>query len=90
MIVLAPNAVTVVTPPALPPIRMAPPATTAAALVPVRGPRGPKGDPGSNQDMEAIQDLIDTTVTGHVQAPEPHPAYDDLPSLTLLFENGLI
>ena len=26
----------------------------------------------------------------HVQSTTPHPAYDDLPSLNLLFENGLI
>jgi hypothetical protein len=26
----------------------------------------------------------------HIVAPEPHPAYDDIPSLTVLFENGLI
>lgn len=26
----------------------------------------------------------------HINAAEPHPAYDDLPSLTLLFENKLV
>lgn len=26
----------------------------------------------------------------HVNDPEPHPQYDDLPSLSLLFENGII
>lgn len=26
----------------------------------------------------------------HVADPSPHPAYDDLPDLGLLFENGLI
>lgn len=26
----------------------------------------------------------------HIQAHEPHPQYDDLPSLSLLFENGII
>lgn len=29
-------------------------------------------------------------VQNHVNNSEPHPAYDDLPSLTLLFENGLM
>lgn len=29
-------------------------------------------------------------LTTHVQDTTPHPAYDDLPSLVLLFENGLI
>lgn len=42
------------------------------------------GDPGD------VQNLIDTALGGHVQDDEPHPAYDDLPSLRLLFENGLI
>lgn len=41
------------------------------------------GDPG------AIQEMIDTSVSTHVQTAEPHPAYDDMPSLTILFENGL-
>lgn len=42
------------------------------------------GDPG------AVQGLIDTSLGAHVADTTPHPAYDDLPSLTLLFENGLI
>jgi hypothetical protein len=37
-----------------------------------------------------VPDLIDAAITTHVQAPAPHPAYDDLPSLQLLFENGLV
>lgn len=32
----------------------------------------------------------DAVLAPHIAAPEPHPAYDDLPSLRLLFENGLI
>lgn len=42
------------------------------------------GDPG------AVQELVDDAIETHVQAPTPHPAYDDLPSFTLLFENGLV
>lgn len=26
----------------------------------------------------------------HILDPEPHPAYDDIPSFALIFENGLI
>lgn len=26
----------------------------------------------------------------HIASPTPHPAYDDMPSLSLIFENGLI
>jgi hypothetical protein len=34
---------------------------------------------------------IRQTITTHVESPTPHPAYDeDIPSLSLLFENGLI
>lgn len=29
-------------------------------------------------------------LAAHVADTTPHPAYDDLPSLTLLFQNGLI
>lgn len=29
-------------------------------------------------------------LVAHINSPEPHPEYDDLPSLTLLFENGII
>jgi len=37
-----------------------------------------------------IQEMIDSTLAVHVNAREPHPAYDaDIPSLTVLFENGL-
>jgi hypothetical protein len=88
--VLAPGVRVRVAPPVLPRIEVARPSATAPVLVPVVGPRGPKGDPGSSQDMEAIGELIDGAVTEHVTDYEPHPAYDDLPSLRLLFENGLI
>lgn len=36
------------------------------------------------------QDLIDNSLGDHIVAPLPHPAYDDIPSLTLLFENRLV
>lgn len=29
-------------------------------------------------------------LAGHVDDTTPHPAYDDMPSLVLLFENGLV
>lgn len=59
-------------------------------VVPTPGPKGEKGDPGSVDDLTAIQGMIDTTVGVHVAAPLPHPAYDDIADLTLIFENGLI
>lgn len=45
---------------------------------------------GVGPDPEEIQGMIDTSVTSHVDDLTPHPVYDDLPSLTILFENGLI
>lgn len=45
------------------------------------------GVPGpAGQDGESDSGLV----TVHIADTTPHPAYDDLPSLTLLFENGLI
>lgn len=32
----------------------------------------------------------DQILDAHVHSSTPHPAYDDIPSLTLLFENGLV
>lgn len=42
-------------------------------------------NPGFAVNM-ATQAELDT----HINDPTPHPVYDDLPSLTLLFQNGLI
>lgn len=36
-----------------------------------------------------VDALEGAVVEPHVEAPEPHPAYDDIPSLTTLFENRL-
>ena len=33
---------------------------------------------------------VDNAITEHVDADLPHPAYDDMPDLTLIFNNGLI
>ena len=45
------------------------------------GVPGPQGLPGESSS-EAM--------SLHILDPTPHPVYDDLPSFTLLFENGLI
>lgn len=89
-LVLTPGSRVAVAPPVLPPVVAAPPPSSAAVLVPVAGPPGPKGDPGDLEDLSVVQELIDTTVAAHRQSAQPHPAYDDIPSLTLIFENGLI
>jgi hypothetical protein len=46
------------------------------------GQPGPRGFPGAFGGEAAIQT--------HVDSSTPHPAYDDMPSLSLLFENGLV
>ena len=46
------------------------------------GPVGPQGPPGNNG--------IGADITEHVNSPEPHPPYDDMLDLTLIFENGLV
>jgi hypothetical protein len=33
---------------------------------------------------------VPRTLESHIHADEPHPAYDDMPSLRLIFENGLV
>lgn len=58
------------------------------------GPAGPQGDAGDPEHVGAavtayMQEHSDAVLAPHVNDPEPHPAYDDIPSLTLLFENGL-
>ena len=45
------------------------------------GRRGLPGPPGPPATAE---------LATHVAAAEPHQAYDDLPSMRLIFENGLI
>ena len=68
-----------------------------------RGPVGPAGASayelavangftGTEEEWLAIfvtHDDLDAVIYDHVADPEPHPAYDDIPSLTLLFENGI-
>lgn len=37
----------------------------------------------------ATTQYVDGAVADHVESETPHPVYDNIPSLTLLFENGL-
>lgn len=53
----------------------------------------PVGAPGllERQDDGRVHPVTrDEVLAPHIVAPEPHPAYDDLPSFRLLFENGLV
>jgi hypothetical protein len=45
------------------------------------------GPPGSTATVDA---QIDDAMFLHVSDPTPHPAYDDMQDLTVLFENHLI
>jgi len=38
----------------------------------------------------ATTEYVDDTVTAHAESATPHPVYDDMPSLTLIFDNGLV
>lgn len=78
-----PGALEVVVPSGVPEVfELQVPSSPTATLVTVAGPPGPPGADGSGGDSTALQ--------AHIDSPTPHPAYDDLPSLSLLFENGLV
>lgn len=50
------------------------------------GPQGPTGAPGSGAVDTVARDMISL----HLIDTTPHSVYDDMPDLTLIFENGLI
>lgn len=52
--------------------------TNSSILLGSSGPQGPKGD------------LDTAAINAHIANATPHPAYDDTPSLSLVFENGLV
>lgn len=56
---------------------------SSAPFVLVQGPPGPPGESGNVAEMTAL-------LAGHVADETPHAAYDDIPTLRLLFENGLV
>jgi hypothetical protein len=66
---------------------------------------GPRGDSGKSayeialdngfvgteaEWLASLEADSTTQLTTHINAATPHPAYDDMSSLTLLFENGLV
>lgn len=85
----APETVVVLEPP-LPEIRVVlepplPETRVEVAAVGLVGPPGPQGLPGLSGDGEGA-----ALLQAHINDPAPHPAYDTIPNLTLIFENGLI
>lgn len=77
-----------VIPPPIPTFTVSPPPSGPVHVVPVVGPAGAAGADGVS--IGVVTELVGTVVGLHMQDDDPHPAYDDLPSLQLLFENGLI
>lgn len=41
-------------------------------------------------DLPYADGYSTTQLTSHVNSQTPHPAYDDMQDLTILFENGLV
>lgn len=80
----------VVRPPDTPRIEKGAPNPDRVLVVPVSGPRGLPGLDGAAANITTILALADQQIALHVADPEPHPAYDDIPSLVLLFENRLV
>ena len=56
------------------------------------------GPAGAGADADTIASLVSDYLAGHpsaslqahIDSPTPHPAYDDLPGLSLIFDNTLI
>lgn len=77
------------------PVTVSPPPTggDAVTVVPVPGPQGP---PSQLTESDLARVITETAIatsgnlTEHINSATPHPAYDNLPSLRLLFENGLV
>lgn len=54
------------------------------------GPQGPPGPPGrEGPPGDDAETSVQETMEQHVNSPEPHPIYDDIQDLSILFENGL-
>ena len=65
----------------------------------IEGAQGPAGASAydaavaagfNGTQQEWLAQLGSELVNSHIADSTPHPAYDDLPSLNILFENGLI
>lgn len=71
-----------------------PPAGTGGATGPAGGVlSGNFPNPGFAVDMATqaeLESTVDARVAMHRYDDDPHPAYDDLPSMSLIFQNGLI
>lgn len=58
--------------------------------IPGVGPAGPAGAQGPAGEAGAIDTVARDAISLHVIDPTPHPVYDDMPDLILIYENGII
>jgi hypothetical protein len=68
--------------PEIPVLEESAPVVPGAVVLPFPGPQGqpgPQGPEGGTADLQS-----------HIDSETPHPAYDDMPSLSLIFENHLL
>jgi hypothetical protein len=85
------NLQVVVGPPAVPTFSVPPPAPSGGVVVPVPGAPGPPGPAGPQGPSGITPDgSSDLAVAAHISDPEPHPVYDEGPSLLLLYENAKV
>lgn len=76
--------------PANPEIRLSKAAASASlGLFASRGERGPQGAQGVQGIQGPKGDTDLAAINAHIDDSTPHPTYDDIPSLTLLFENRI-
>ena len=54
-----------------------------------QGEKGDKGDTGATGPQGPAGPDGTAAAEAHTADTKPHPAYDDIPSLSILFENGL-
>jgi len=47
-------------------------------------------EPSAPALVAAVRPVVDSALTTHIQDELAHPSYDDLPSLSLIFTNGLV
>lgn len=65
-------------------------AARSVAIYSNRGEQGPVGPQGPQGPQGPIGPSNIEVINAHIADETPHAAYDDIPSLTLLFENGIV
>lgn len=77
--------------PIVPQIAVLEPPDEAVVVIPLAGPPGEQGEPGGpGEQGEPGPPGSEASITEHIEDPSPHPAYDEGPSLVLLYENAKV